>query len=77
MRQLLIATLSTLALALAACSESPDGAASTTSAASTAGDPYDVSKMEMKSPPAVLSSERHTGPFASGSSINTEAALKG
>lgn len=39
-------------------------------------DPYDMSKMDFKTPPAVLSSERHTGPFASGASLNMEPALK-
>jgi len=38
-------------------------------------DPYDSSKMEYKSPAAALSSERHTGAFASGASLNMEAAL--
>jgi len=28
-------------------------------------DAYDVAKMDFKSPPAVLSNERHTGPFSS------------
>jgi len=39
-------------------------------------DAYDVAKMDFKSPPAVLSNERHTGPFSSGSSLNADAALK-
>ena len=37
---------------------------------------YDPAKMDYKSPPAVLSSERHTGPFASGAAVNMQAALK-
>ena len=39
-------------------------------------DAYDISKMELKSPPAVVSGERHTGPFASGNGLNLDAALK-
>ena len=38
--------------------------------------PYDVSKMDFKSPPAAISSERHTGPFAAGSALSMDAALK-
>jgi nitrite reductase (NO-forming) len=41
-----------------------------------AADRYDVSKMDFKTPPAVLSGERHTGPFASGNALNMEAAIK-
>ena len=32
--------------------------------------------IELKTPPARLSNERHTGPFADGASLNTSAALK-
>ncbi len=39
-------------------------------------DPYDSSKMDLKSPPAVVSAERHTGPFASGSALSMDAVLK-
>ena len=39
-------------------------------------DGYDVAKMDFKTPPAVLSNERHNGAFASGSALNLEAALK-
>jgi nitrite reductase (NO-forming) len=45
-------------------------------APSGAADPYDPAKMDYKSPPAVVTNERHTGPFASGASLNMEAALK-
>ena len=41
-----------------------------------ASDPYDITKMDFKTPPAVLSNERHTGPFASGSALNMESTLK-
>jgi nitrite reductase (NO-forming) len=39
-------------------------------------DPYDAGKMEYKSPPATLTTVRHTGPFTSGTALSTEAALK-
>src|SRR5882724_2079287 len=41
-----------------------------------AEDPYDPAKMDLKPAPAALSSERHTGPFASGVSLSLEAQLK-
>jgi nitrite reductase (NO-forming) len=67
------------ALLLAACGEEPSVGGQTVKAAPAAGaaaDPYDVSKMDFKTPPAVVSSERHTGAFAMGASLNMEAALK-
>ena len=51
-------------------------AVSGSASATAAADRYDVSKMDFKSPPATLSNERHTGPFAAGNAINMEAALK-
>ena len=39
-------------------------------------DPYDVSKMDFKPGPAKVGSERHTGPFASGSALNLDATVK-
>ena len=39
-------------------------------------DKYDPSRIELKSPIAKSTSDRHTGPFASGASINTTAALR-
>ena len=39
-------------------------------------DPYDASKIELKSPPATLSAARHTGPFSKGDSLNFDAQLK-
>jgi nitrite reductase (NO-forming) len=83
-----MALAATLALALGACGggASTEGGAPAASAASAAASAsvgaktlvqrYDPARMDFKSPPAVLSSERHTGPFASGAALNTEAALK-
>lgn len=39
-------------------------------------DPYDQSKMDFKSPPAKITSERHQGPFAEGASLSMGAELK-
>jgi len=44
--------------------------------AATTDDRYDVSKMDLKPAPAVLSSERHTGAFAQGSALSMDAAVK-
>jgi nitrite reductase (NO-forming) len=77
-----------LAVALAACQQSTTtapaapaaGAASApASAASTAaagGDPYDVSKMDFKTPPATVSGERHSGAFWAGSAVNPGPEVK-
>ena len=62
--------------AVSAASATAATSTTTASAATSGGDAYDMTKMEMKSPPAVLSGERHTGPFSSGSALNLEAALK-
>jgi nitrite reductase (NO-forming) len=52
------------------------GMVSGSASAAAAADRYDVAKMDFKSPPATLSNERHTGPFAAGNALNMEAALK-
>jgi len=78
------AAAATLFLALAACrngdvpTASAPAPATRTSApplAAVRDDPYDSGKMEYKSPPATLSSERHTGAFASGAALNADATL--
>jgi nitrite reductase (NO-forming) len=50
--------------------------ASAAASAPAAGDPYDPAKMDYKTPPAVVTSERHTGPFALGASLNMDATIK-
>lgn len=77
-----------LALALAACEKSPpaggaaapaaSAASAPASAASSAatGDAYDQSRMDFKTPPAVLTSERHSGAFSSGAALNPGPGLK-
>ena len=64
-----------LALALAACGGGVTEERKVVLAAAAA-DPYDVSKMDFKSPEAVLTNERHTGAFATGTSLSMGAALK-
>ncbi|HEY2188587.1 MAG TPA: multicopper oxidase domain-containing protein [Caldimonas sp.] len=49
--------------------------ASSPTSAAVRDDPYDSASMEYKSAPATLSSERHTGAFASGASLNMGAAI--
>ncbi len=39
-------------------------------------DPYDTSKMDLNPPPAKISTERHTGPFAVGNALSMTAELK-
>jgi nitrite reductase (NO-forming) len=80
-----------LTFALAACEQSgrePAQPAATTknvqptadagqrSAPADGVDRYDIGKMVLESPPAKVSSERHTGAFAEGSSLSMEAAVK-
>jgi nitrite reductase (NO-forming) len=45
-------------------------------AAGGSADRYDQSKMDFKPTAATLTSDRHTGPFASGSALSMEAAVK-
>ncbi len=51
-------------------------AAPAASAGSTAADRYDPAKMDFNSPPAVVSNERHTGPFAQGNALSMDAHVK-
>ena len=81
------ATLAEIAAALvlvAACSKTdapatgasaPASGAAAPALAAVRDDPYDSAKMDFQPPPAKLSSERHTGAFASGSALNMEATL--
>jgi nitrite reductase (NO-forming) len=69
-----------LAASLAACGRHSTSAAAAApvapASAPASGDPYDPAKMDFKPPPAVLSSERHTGPFASGSAVSALPDIK-
>jgi nitrite reductase (NO-forming) len=68
-------------LILAGCERQPVAQSKPTSAQAAAtntaeSDAYDMSKMDFKSGPAKLSSERHTGPFATGDALSMQATLK-
>jgi nitrite reductase (NO-forming) len=73
-----VAAFISIVLAVAAC----DRQAGTTqersaAAASNRGDdPYDIKKMTLKSPQAIVTSDRHQGAFAQGGSLSMDAALK-
>lgn len=60
--------------AATAKAETPASAAPASRAPS--GDPYDPKDMAFGSPPAVVTNERHTGPFAVGNSLSFDAAVK-
>jgi len=81
------AGLLAIVIGLAACSKvdqapapavaSPSVTGATLATPTGAGvDRYDVSKMDFKPGAAVLSDEPHTGPFAQGSSLSMDAAVK-
>ena len=85
----LIVAVSLLGGLLAGCDRAPPPAAPLATAPSAGvarsavgtseapqDDPYDVSKMDFKPGPSRLSSERHTGPFAAGSALSMDAAVK-
>src|SRR5690349_10851544 len=69
-----LAALAALLLATACDRRATEPASS--SPATAAADPYDVKKMDLKPPPAVVSQERHTGAFAQGAALSMEAAVK-
>ena len=78
------ATAAAMLVLVAACSKpdvpattasTPNAGASAPALAAVRDDPYDSAKMDFSPPPATLSSERHTGAFASGSALNMEATL--
>ena len=76
-RPALAATVIALVLLLGACGKSAETPSAVSQAlAAPALDPYDVAKMDFKPGPASVTSERHTGPFASGNALSMEATLK-
>ncbi len=44
--------------------------------AERAADPYDSAKMDYKSPPSLVTAQRHTGEFSSGEALSNDATLK-
>jgi len=72
-------TMLAVSLLLAAgCSKSIETPASKVAAPRPApvADAYDMEGMDFKPGPATITSERHTGAFASGSALNMDAVLK-
>jgi nitrite reductase (NO-forming) len=70
-----------LIVLLSACSPNGGKPASTAAppaspAAPVQADRYDPARMDFNTPPAVLSNERHTGPFALGDALSMGAAIK-
>src|SRR6185312_13450699 len=63
--QLACAALPATALLLSACHREKAEA-----------DSYGPGKIELNSPPAKITNERHTGPFAEGAALNMTAELK-
>ncbi|MEP6609803.1 MAG: multicopper oxidase domain-containing protein [Burkholderiaceae bacterium] len=61
---------------LVGCGREPASPVVSPSVAAKASGDAATSEMELASPRAVLSTERHTGPFAVGSSLSMDAALK-
>jgi len=70
--------LAMIGLVLASCDRpvTPAPSAPAVPPAPQASDPYDKGAMDFNPGPAKVTSERHTGPFAAGSALNLEAALK-
>ena len=68
------ALVSTAFALLTGCNREPPATVAVVT--KSTGDAYDTSEMEFKSPAAVLSSDRHTGPFAAGSALSMDATLK-
>jgi len=72
-----IACLAALVLVAGCFNPGPDGAGGKKAATAAAtADPYDIAKMDLKPAPAVLSQDRHTGPFAQGSALSMDANVK-
>jgi len=66
--------LAVLALCIGACGREPSSTGTSTS--TDTKDRYDVANMKLGAPPAVVSSERHTGAFADGAALSMEPAVK-
>jgi nitrite reductase (NO-forming) len=54
----------------------PNANASTNTGAHADGDPYDISKMDFNTPPATITTERHTGAFYSGNALSIAPEVK-
>jgi nitrite reductase (NO-forming) len=63
-------------LLLAACSKTASDTAQAASAPAATASGAAHTAMTLGSPPAVVTNERHTGPFAAGNSLSMDAAVK-
>ncbi len=73
------ALMGALVLSLASCSGGTPGDSNAKTAPSTAAaarDAYDLAEMDFKTPPAVLSDVRYSGPFAAGDALSMDANVK-
>ena len=68
------ALLSTAFVSLLGCNRAPSATVAVPT--KSAIDAYDTLEMDFKTPAAVLSSDRHAGAFAAGSSLSMDATLK-
>jgi nitrite reductase (NO-forming) len=75
-RRFLVSILCLALAALSGCGRGGEDASRGNSAAAATADKYDPAKIELKSPPAKITSERHTGAFAQGDALSFDAALK-
>jgi len=77
-RSIVLAAIFSLLLAASCKWHKGEPTPAPTAGPSTAAgaDPYDPKKMDFKSPPAAVTSERHTGAFAAGASLSMDAAVK-
>ena len=57
-------------------SATPAAADSSAATPAKARDPYDIAEMDFNPGPAKVSSERHSGPYAAGDALSTDALLK-
>ena len=71
-----VAMLSLATALVAGCDRFPASPNSSLASTAAANDPYDVSKMELKTPAATVSADRHTGAFAAGNALSMDATLK-
>lgn len=72
----LAVALSLATAIVAGCDRFPASPNASPAAPTAVNDPYDVSKMVLKTPPATVSADRHSGAFAAGSAVSTDAMLK-
>ncbi len=65
-----------LLLAMLTACNRPENAVSARQDSAAHADPYDMRRMDFKPPKALVTSERHAGPFAAGNAISMDAYVK-